>query len=187
MSDPADIQRLVGDLARVGTVLSVDLSAGTCRLQVGDIETCDLPWAVPLAGDFSVWAPPSVGEQRELLCPEGDLEAGIVGRALYSDDHPAPSDKPQQLLIRAPDGAILAYDAEAHLLEATLPEGATLRIAASGGVSIDASQGGLAIRGDVTVEGALTVSDDVVGRGVSLKNHRHREVQAGTALSGSPA
>jgi phage baseplate assembly protein gpV len=51
-----------------------------------------------------------------------------------------------------------------HALTAILPAGAT--------AAIDAP-GGLTIRGDVTIEGKLTASDDVIGGGKSLKGHSH--------------
>ena len=41
--------------------------------------------------------------------------------------------------------------------------------------------------GDVTIEGGLTVTKDVVANGVSLDHHKHGLVKAGTDQSGEPA
>lgn len=176
MSDPADYQRLIGDLVRFGTVASVDLPSATCRVEVGEIVTGDLPWLAPRAGTTAIWSPPSVGEQCLLLCAEGDMLAGIVLVGIFSDAHPAPGTTARQL-VRFPDGAELAYDPDAHALEALLPGGGTARIVAPGGITLV---------GPVTVEGALTASGDIVGAGVSLQQHKHGQVQAGGAVSGKP-
>jgi phage baseplate assembly protein V len=177
MSDPADIQRLIGDIGRLGTIVSVDLAGATCRLEVGEIVTGDLPWLAPRAGTTRIWSPPSIGEQCLLLCPEGDTNAGIILPGIFSDARPAPSDK-AELLIACDDGARIGYDPEAHALTALLPAGATARIEATGGITLV---------GDVTLEGKLTATGDVVAAGVSLQHHKHAGVSAGGALSGEPA
>lgn len=178
MGETPDMQRMIGDLVRLGAVASVDLAAATCRVRVGDIVTGDLPWLAARAGAVRTWSPPSVGEQVVLLSPESDAAAGIVLLGLYADAAPAPSDADTLVSIDFPDRATLSYDSATHELVANLPDGATVTIHASGG---------LALHGDVTIAGKLTVTDDVIAAGVSLKNHRHGQVQAGGALSGKPA
>ena len=60
MADPADIQRLIGDIVREGTVESVDLDAGTCRVRIADdFVTGDIPWTSSRIGKTRVWSPPS--------------------------------------------------------------------------------------------------------------------------------
>ena len=95
---------------------------------------------------------------------------------------PAPSTEDLDL-IQFGDGAILSYDAHAHLLVAQLPAGGKVRIDAPGGVTIT---GPVSITGDVTITGKATASDDVIGGGKSLKSHVHNGVQAGGAVSGPP-
>ncbi|MFY9349007.1 MAG: phage baseplate assembly protein V, partial [Sphingobium sp.] len=104
------------------------------------------------------------------LCPGGELAAGVALRGIASDAHPAPGDGLRHLVEFA-DGAVLAYDPEAHHLDVTLPAGATMALVADGGVSI---------KGDVTVEG------DVIADGISLKTHLHGNVAAGGAKTGAP-
>lgn len=183
MADPTDIQRLIGDLAREGTVVSVDLAAGTCRVQLADdFTTGEIPWAAPRVGKTRVWSPPSEGEQVLVLAPEADTERGIVIGSLSSDAHPHPAND-GSTLIEFEDGARILYDPAAHMLDAVLPPSGRARIVAKGGIRLE---GDVTIIGAVDVEGKVTASDDVVGGGKSLKGHVHKGVQAGGAVSGPP-
>lgn len=185
MSDPADPQRIIGDLFRLGTVLSVDLSAGTCRVQIGDIETGDLPWLAGSAGETHIWMPPSAGEQVAVIAPEGDTRAGIVLRGLPSDANPAPGDSRTVVMIFA-DGARISYDPEEQYLEARLPEGGRAKLLCD--VEID---GKLKVTGDVQidaklhVDGEIASNTDVKAAAISLKSHKHTGVQAGAAQTGA--
>ncbi|TGV31253.1 phage baseplate assembly protein V, partial [Mesorhizobium sp. M8A.F.Ca.ET.142.01.1.1] len=117
-------------------------------------------------GNVRVWCPPSIGEQVQLLCVDGDLANAVAVPGMFSDAFPAPSSNPNLLLIQFTDGATLGYDSDAHALAANLPTGGTVSIVADGGVSI---AGPVTIQGDVTVTGKAEVSEDVIGGGVSLK------------------
>lgn len=176
MSDPADIQRMVGDVVRLGTIESVDLAAATCRVEIGDIVTGDCPWFAPRAGATRIWSPPSVGEQCAFICPDGDTEAGFAILGLFSDANPAPSAE-QLDLIQFEDGAIISYDAATHELVAKLPAGGKANITADGGIKIT---------GDVEITGKVTVTEDVIAAGISLKSHKHSGVAAGAAKTGAP-
>lgn len=184
MAITSDPEQLAGDILRLGTIASVDHAAATCTVQLGDLETGELPWITQRAGGIRMWSPPTIGEQCLLACPEGDLDAGIVLVGLYSDARPAPSTNPDLHLIEYPDGATIAYDSAAHSLTAILPAGGTARIAADGGITIT---GDVAITGDVTVTGQITASADVKAAGISLKNHKHGGVSGGSAQTGVPA
>ncbi len=186
MSDPADPQRLIGDLLRLGTVKSVDHGAGTCRVQIGDIETGDLPWLAGSAGETHIWMPPSEGEQVLVLAPEGDTRAGLVMRGLPSDANPAPGNSRAVIMVFA-DGARISYDPEAQHLEAMLPDGGTAKLICD--VEID---GKLKVTGDaqfdakIHADGEIASDADVKAGAVSLKGHKHPGVQAGAAQTGAP-
>ena len=195
MSDPADTQRLVGDVARLGTIALVDLPNATCRVTIGDITTADLPWLAQRAGGTSIWSPPTVGEQCMLICPEGDTDAGVVLLGIFSDANPAPAST-DLFLAKFADGAIVSYDPAAHKLTATLPGGGKAAITATGGVAITGDvmiTGKLSVSsdahvgGDASVSGSITASGDVTGQGTSLHTHTHKLVKAGTDTSGPPA
>jgi phage baseplate assembly protein V len=168
MGEKLDIQRLIGDLVRLGTVASIDLAKATCRVRLDQILTGDVPWAGGRAGAVRTWSPPSIGEQVVLICPEGGV---------YSNARPAPAATEDSVSIHFDDGTWLGYDPGSKQLTAILGAGGTARIEAPGGITI---------RGDVSIEGTLTATEDVVAGDTSLRNHRHDKVQAGGAISGKP-
>ena len=181
MADPADIQRLVGDLLREGLVASVDYEAATCTVELSDdLTTGDIPFLSPRMGDVRIWLPPSIGEQVLVLAPEGDTARGIVIGGLASDARPHMA-KTQGVLVGFGDGAIFGYDPVEHCLAITLPSGGTVAVVADGGLSL---KGPLSVEGPVDITGTLTASDDVVGGGKSLKDHIHDKVQPGNGVSG---
>lgn len=188
--------RAISEHIRIGTVIETDLSGAVARVAVGgigaepggDLETDWLPWLAPRAGATRVWSPPSAGEQVVLLCPDGDLGAALILPGLWSDDHPPPGADGRELIIFE-DGAIIAYDPEAHRLEVILPAGGSASITADGGTTI---HGPVTINGDLTLNGnqtcsrKITAATDVVGGGVSLKLHTHGGVAAGGSTTAPP-
>ena len=188
MADPADIQRLLGDLARLGTIDSVDTAAGTARVRIGELVTGDIPWLATRAGATRTWSPPSKGEQVLVLSPEGDLAGGLIVGALSSDAHPAPASD-GSTLTEYEDHARIGYDPAAHTLTADLPEGATVILNASGGIRIKGDveiEGGLSLSGQLYAQQAIHSDEDVSAGTVSLQHHVHDKVQAGAAKSGTP-
>lgn len=179
MAATADIQRLIGDLAREGTVVSVD--GGTARVQFADdLTTGDIPWLCPRAGKTRVWSPPSVGEQVAVLCPESDTARGIIIGSLSSDAHPHAA-QDGSTRIDFEDGSWFAYDPVSGDLTGVVT--GKISLTAPGGIRL---VGPVIIEGDVDLKGAMTASDDVVAAGKSLKSHTHTGVQAGAAISGPP-
>ncbi|MCC2976239.1 phage baseplate assembly protein V [Sphingomonas sp. PL-96] len=163
-------------LIRYGQVVSVDLAAGRCVVASGEIATQPIRWIEVRAGKTRTWSPPSAGEQVLLLCPGGDPAGAIALRGVSSAAHPPIGDATREL-IEFPDGAVLAYDATAHALTAILPSTGTVRIEAGGG---------LHLTGPLFVDGEISATEDVVGKGVSLATHRHGLVKLGTDKSGAP-
>ncbi|WP_313228558.1 phage baseplate assembly protein V [Sphingobium yanoikuyae] len=189
MARYSDPEAAAGEVLRLGTIASVDLANATCTAQSGDIVTGDIPWFAQRAGNVRAWSPPSVGEQCLILAPEGDLAAALVIVGLYSDACPPPSSDPNVSLVEYPDGAVIGYDHVTHALTATLPTGGTVTIDASGGIAITGDtviSGNARIDGDLHVTGTVTADTDVLAGGISLKSHKHGQVQAGSAQSGAP-
>ena len=191
------------EMVRYGTVTSIDHAQGRVVVKVGDVETDQIRWLERRAGETRTWSPPSVGEQMLLLCPSGEIAGAIALGGVSASAFPFPGNSKREL-VEFTDGAVLAYDPEAHKLDVTLPDGATIVVsstggvtidcsdggmtitAPSGGVTIDASDGGVSITGDVDVQGKVTASDDVLAGAISLKSHTHGGVSAGVAHSGAP-
>jgi phage baseplate assembly protein gpV len=162
-----ELEHRLANLARHGTVHSVDAAAGTVRLAIGESE--DGPLLSPpipygqIAGALKVHSPPSVGQQMTLVAPSGDPRQGVALPMTWSDANASPSDKGDEHVVKI--GSVTM----------TLKgDGLTLSV---GGVSIAISGSGVAIEGgNVTHDGKNIGSD-----------HRHTEVMPGAAETGPPA
>jgi phage baseplate assembly protein V len=192
---PEDIPTDADLLLRIGIVLSVDLNAGRCIVQIGDAvsgatESPPIKWMAARAGRMIIWSPPVAGEQVIVAAPGGELGAAVVIGSLTSANYPnAGNDAAAR--IRFDNEAEIAYDIDGNILSVTLPTGGVIDMQA-GSITIKAPDG-VTIMGDVTVTGTIqstgtiTSNDDVIGGGKSLKTHRHAGVQSGAAQSGPPA
>ncbi len=165
--------RLIGDLIREGVVVA--RVGALCRVQIGDIESGDIPWLAGRAGSATIWSPPSIGEQVLVLCGEGDLARAIVLPGLFSDAHPAPADD-DSFSVTFNDGARIGYD----------PAKGEAMVALSDGTRLAVMPGKVRIDADLEVTGKVTADVDVIGGGKSLKGHRHTLVQPGQGVSGAP-
>jgi phage baseplate assembly protein V len=176
MEDDDDMHGLIGDLIRRGTIRSVDLGAGLAVFEAGEIVSPPLPWIEVAAGAFRTWTPPSMGEQVVLLCPEADIEGGMILRGLLSNQFPKPSDSMDHS-IHGAEGLIFTLTPAG--LQVTAPQGVdiTADVTISGNVDVT---------GDITASGTVNGSTDVIGGGISLKSHKHSGVAAGSASTGGP-
>ncbi|UJD79820.1 phage baseplate assembly protein V [Serratia rubidaea] len=185
--DIAELIRLMGNVIRVGIVTEVDEKNWRVRVASGELDTAWLRWSTQRAGAFSVWAPPSVGEQVWLLCIGGNPETAIIGGSLYSSEHPAPGTGVNELVIVAPDGARFRYDASAGALEVSGIK--TASIAAESKITlttpvVECSELLRASRLEVTeggeMHGSITHSGGAfTSNGVQIDSHRHGGVQSG--------
>lgn len=198
MDQLVEFSRLLQNLLRFGTVASVDHDAGTCTVKTGGLTTTAMPWFVERAGDaVSTWDP-SIGEQVMIFCPGGDTTRGVVHPAIYSNAVPRLAGSATAKNTRYPDGAVISYDPEAHVLTATLPEGGKSNVTAPGGLTFtgntkivgklvvteDTDLGAkLHVASDVTVDTKLSASDDVIGGGKSLVSHKHMVTAVGSPTS----
>lgn len=189
MRQQEDIPVDLSELIRLGSIASVDLAAARCTVRYGDpddedggAETPPIRWLAPRAGQTRTWSPPSVGEQALLLVPDGQIAAAVALLGMWQDSFPPPGSTLAELVEYA-DGARIGYDPESHSLTALLPAGASALVDASGGMIL---RGPVRIEGPVDVMGAVTATEDVLAAGISLKSHKHGNVQAGAAQSGPP-
>lgn len=178
MNSIAEINRLLENLIRLGTIAAVQHRPPRVQVQTGGIKTTWLPWLSVRAGADQDWDPPTVGEQVLLFSPSGQLANGVVATGIFSDAIPANGDRAGLHRRTYSDGAVIEYDSKAHHLRAVLPGGGTTELTSSGGITIT---------GDITITGNVTVSKDVIASGVSLVKHLHGEVMKGQGLTGVPA
>lgn len=80
-----EIQRLLRNLIRIGTVSAVNLDGGLCRVDTEKNTTGWLHWLNARAGKTRSWNAPSVGEQVLVLCLGGELDIGFVLPGIFSD------------------------------------------------------------------------------------------------------
>ena len=188
----AELIRLLENILRVGVVIAVDEESWRVRVQSGELQTDWLRWNTTRAGAFSIWVPPSVGEQVWLGCIGGNPETAVIIGSLHSSDHPAPGSSLKEIVLTAPDGASFRYDAEASALEAQGMK--TAHIKASASVTLETplvectdhlktrtfelTEGGT-MKGDVThSDGSLSSNGKV------LHTHKHPGDSGGT--TGAP-
>ena len=190
----AELIRLLENILRVGVVIAVDEESWRVRVQSGELQTDWLRWNTTRAGAFSIWVPPSVGEQVWLGCIGGNPETAVIIGSLYSSDNPAPGSSLKEIVLTAPDGASFRYDAEASALEAQGMK--TVHIKASASVTLETpivectnhlkvrtfelSEGGT-MKGNVTHSGGSLSSN-----GVTVHSHVHGGVQGGSSNTGGP-
>ncbi|MBK4725028.1 phage baseplate assembly protein V [Pantoea agglomerans] len=127
----SDTQRLLRNLIRIGTVASVNLADGTCRVDTGNNTTAWLQWLTARAGNTRSWNAPSVGEQVLVLCLGGELDTAFVLTGIYSDDNPAPSASADAMHWSFNDGAVIEYEPATGALSATGIKTATIEAADS--------------------------------------------------------
>jgi phage baseplate assembly protein V len=156
----AEMDRRLSRVLFIGTVESVDTGSARARVAMRGATTAPLPWLVPRAGEVRGWSAPSVGEQVMVAAPDGDWRQGVILGALYQGLHPAPSSNAKAVIFVFPDGAELAYDAQAHELHATLPPAGKARVVAPAGVELV---------GDVQIQGSLNVAGSV-GAGGAIQS-----------------
>ena len=162
-----------------GVIDSVDLDAGKASVRIGEIVSPALDWLMPV-GDTTIWMPPTKGATCVVLCPEADLERGLILNGLASGAFAALF-KGTTNAIRFADGALLSYDPEASDLSFALP--GSLNITAPSGIKIN---GDIELTGNLKSSGLIEAVQDVIGSGISLKGHVHTGVAAGSAVSGAP-
>ncbi|MEM7269515.1 MAG: phage baseplate assembly protein V [Pseudomonadota bacterium] len=173
--DVEELARRLDNLVRIGSITDPDYAAATARVSIGGVETAQLPFMTTRAGPDRTWWAPETGEQVIVMAPSGDPEQGfILPGAIYQDAHPAPDQDSRVHRVIYDDGADIAYDRAAHRLTVTLPAGAEIDVTATGGVTIN---GDLVVTGDVTADGP---------DGVSLIDHVHGGVTAGSSLTDKP-
>ncbi|QKV52647.1 phage baseplate assembly protein V [Comamonas antarctica] len=209
----SELQRLVHNLIRVGSIHEVDHGGpgqpARVRVQIGELVTNWRPYHECRAGGTKTWNPPTVGEQATVLSPSGDLGAAVVLVGLNSTGNPAPSNDPNKTVSQYPDGTVVEYDHASHALLVTLVAGGAATLAAPGSVTVDSPE--VTMTGNCTVDGTLTykggmrgsgkaagatssaeidgtmrASEDVVAGGVSLRNHTHPGVLQGGSNTQPP-
>lgn len=192
MSD--DILRKLANLIRFGTVQTV--AGKRVQVKIGGLLTRPIAWVSARAGKTKSWSPPDIGEQVMVLSPNGDLGAAVAIGGIFCDAYDIPDEaNANNVVMIFGDGALLLYDQATHLLKGTLPDGGRVEITAPAGfkftghVDID---GALSVSKSATFKQSVHASQDITSDAdvkagtISLTNHPHGLVKAGTDTSGKP-
>lgn len=185
----AELMRLLENILRRGVVEQISADKKAVRVRSGRLLTTWIRWNVTRAGAFSIWLPPSIGEQVWIGCPGGNPENAFVIGSAYSADNPPTGSSLLEIIITAPDGARLHYDAADDAGALAVTGIKTAHIQAETSVTLDAPEvvcteklkartfeltHGGTMAGDVThSNGALT------SNGVQVDSHGHGRVQTG--------
>lgn len=114
-----ELNRLLCNVVRVGTVTEVDHERYVARVKSGGNDADWIRWATLRAGTAVTWWAPTPGEQVLLLSPGGDFDNAIIWGSLYSDNVKPPDSGTTSDVILFPDGAKITYDPATGALAAT--------------------------------------------------------------------
>lgn len=183
----AELNRRLDNLVRLGVIEETDFTRDPVqprvRVRTGGILTTWIPVATLRANTDSEHDPIQKGEHVILLAPSGELTQAVVIGKLFSTDYPSPDTSATNHRRKYRDGCVIEYNSETHHLNATLPDGGTVSLTATGGITIT---GDITLTGDLTQQGSQTVSGDVVASGISLTGHVHGGVSSGRSNTGAP-
>lgn len=129
----------MGDLLRMGVVEAVE--GRRCTVRVGDLVSGPVPWFLRRAGKTVAWTRVSPGEQGLLVCPEGEIAAGVFLPGALSTAFDTATTNDVELTTFEDGGSVL-YDPAAHRHEVTVPaEGGDARtVAGESSVSVTAER-----------------------------------------------
>lgn len=186
--------------SRIGQIKSYDPSTFTARVQLqpDSIMTGWLPVASPWIGNgWGLFAAPNIDDMVAVEYINGDLEAGtVVGRFWNLEDLPLPVPSGEFWLVHK-KGASFKLKNDGSL---TIDDGkgASVELDGAGNIKSTGSwkhTGTIDVTGaatfesnatfdkDVQVNQTLTATTDVIGGGISLKNHTHTSASPGSPTS----
>lgn len=85
----AENDRRSANSVMLGIVTAINSGAARARVQVGDLDTPELPVAQLRAGALSFWWMPTVGEQVVVVCPSGDVAQGVIIASIFAGNAPS--------------------------------------------------------------------------------------------------
>ncbi|MCX4026619.1 phage baseplate assembly protein V [Endozoicomonas sp. SM1973] len=159
----SQLERKLANTVIIGTIHDVDYDEALVRVESGDFISGWLPWLTTRAhNDTEYWAP-EVGEQVVMFSPDGEPEQGVVLPALYQQQYDKLANNPDIHIKKYKDQTTFSYNRKDKKL--------TIAIAAGGNTEL-ISDGGINIKGDVTIQGNLKASGDITDKTRSMAADR---------------
>ena len=151
---------------RHAIVSAVDAKTHTVKvtIQPEGIESGWIPDSGFAAGGLKIACPCEVDTQVVIAPIEGDAEHPVIVGRLFDATKTPP--------VSPASGEVV--------------QPGEIGIFADQGVYLHLSAKGIAIGGDLSVSGKIVARGDVVAGGISLEQHRHSGVKAGSDISGAP-
>jgi len=171
----AELERKLPRVLMPGKICAVDTQKALARVKIDKNETAFLPWFARMAGPTIEWSPPQIGEQVMVLSPDGGISSGYILCGLYQNDFRPPENSDEVIAIHTQDQAAFRYDS-AGKLEILLPSGATIRVVADGGITIEGNvviQGTLDVQGDITGHAEVSDSKASMSQDRTIYNSHH--------------
>ncbi|GAA5443143.1 hypothetical protein Misp06_01319 [Microbulbifer sp. NBRC 101763] len=171
-----ELQRRVDNIVRLGTVEEVDYDTACARVRLGENLTTWLRWFAPAAGtNDTEWRPPSIGEQVAVLSPSGELRAGVILPAIYSDKAPANGDTADLFRRTFANGDMIEYqngNTQLKVAGSIVAEAENISLKAK---NINLESESLRLEGtEIQMKGKVEhTGDDLSSNGISLPKHTH--------------
>lgn len=181
----ADIQGQSRAAVRHGIITGYDPTTHAVKvtIQPEDIVTGWLPLkAIAVGPNWGAIFAPTLGEQVEVSFQEDDSTLGTVGLRFFTDDDTPPQVPAGEWWLIHKDGASVKFTADGKLT-LTDASGTVLQLSNDGKIR---GTGDLIVSGKIQAGEDITTAGDVKAGTVSLKNHLHTSVSAGSSLSGKP-
>ena len=154
------------DLFRVGTVTGIDDVNQSVRVTFDDLDDTVSPWMqVSTRGaykDDDYWMPDPDEQVMCMFMPTGNAEGYVLFSVRGTANTPKAGAQGKRY-VRFGDGAVVEYDRSANTMTINVP----------GPVNI-------------TANGNVNVTGDVIADGISLKTHVHGGVTSGGSITSSP-
>ena len=181
----AAIQGMDRAAVRHGIITGYDPTTHAVKvtIQPEDIVTGWLPLqALAVGAGWGAVFAPTLGEQVQVSFQEDDSTLGTVGLRFFNDEDAPPQVPAGEWWLLHKNGASIKFTADGKLTVADAA-GAIVQLSNDGKVRVTAD---LIVTGKIQAGDDITTTGDVKADTVSLKNHLHINVSAGTALSGKP-
>jgi phage baseplate assembly protein V len=187
-------QQVLDALAKTrhGLVSSYDPNnyAVKVRLQPDDTETGWLPLkSIFIGNGWGLFCPPTIGDAVEVDFQEGSVEAGSVGWRFFNDEDRPVSCPAGSFWLLHQSGSGLKFNADGSVeltahTNLTATVGGDLIANITGKMTATASE--FDLTGPLKVTGPITATQDITAGSISLQNHVHGGVQAGSANTATP-
>jgi hypothetical protein len=179
--------------AEAGTVAVQPVVKQTVTQQDGTTKDVDMPPlpAVPVlwpgGGGMSLTFPIAEGDEVLVVFASRSLDAWLQSGGIQKPMHARKHNLSDGIAIPCLRNTTRKIAASTSFLALRSDDDSTHITIDPGGHVTIVAPGGVAITGDVTIQGKLDVTGDVHGQGKSLHDHTHTRVTSGSDTSGPPA